>query len=174
LCFYHGKCRCYICLILCEKLKFCQDFVPITCHENIMQVSIILHIAYSSWFNTFNYKIWDIYCLQCCKVYYPCHLFQLFFKIRFSNFHYIFCRNNLTTHIKKNLNQEEQAFHLWSTIRVLSKCIKLIRFLSKSKHFELLRFVHIVHHNSLLCIATKKSRFIWFFHITKYYWFPLH
>jgi hypothetical protein len=42
------KCQCYICLILYEKLRFCQDFVPITCHENIMQVSIILHIAFSS------------------------------------------------------------------------------------------------------------------------------
>jgi len=58
--FYHDKCPCYICLI-CEKLRFCQDFVPITWHENIMQVSIFLHIVFSSWLNTFNYTFWDIF-----------------------------------------------------------------------------------------------------------------
>jgi hypothetical protein len=44
--FLPWKMSMFICLILCEKLRFCQDFVPITCHEDIMQVSIILHIVF--------------------------------------------------------------------------------------------------------------------------------
>jgi hypothetical protein len=37
---------------------FAWYFVPITYHENIIQVSIFLHIAFNSWLNTFNYKFW--------------------------------------------------------------------------------------------------------------------
>ncbi len=101
-------------------------------------------------------------CLQYCKVYYPCRLFQILFNIRFSNFHYILCRNNLDNTYKRKFELRRASLSPWSTIMVLSKCIKLIRSLSKSKHIELLRFVHIMQHNSLLCITTKKSRFIQF------------
>jgi hypothetical protein len=53
---------------------------------------------------------------------------------------------------------------------LISKLVihKLKRFLSKSKHIELLWFVHIMHHNSLLCIATKKSRFIRYSHMNMF------
>jgi len=120
-------------------------------------------------------------CLKHCKVYHPCHSFQICFNIRFSNFHYILCRNNLDNKYRRKFELKRHwACHPWSTIRVLSNCIIFLRSLSKSKHIELLQFVHILHHNFLLFIATKKSRFIWFFSYeyvlytyTKYYWFPL-
>jgi hypothetical protein len=135
---------------------FAWYFVPITCHENIMQVSIFLHITFSSWLNTFTYKFWENVCLQYCKIYYPCHLFQICLN-RFSNFHYIICRNNLDN-MQKNFELRKIGLSPMVTIRVFSNCIKLIlRSLSKSKHIELLRCVHIMHHNSLLCIATKNQ-----------------
>jgi hypothetical protein len=87
-------------------------------------------------------------------------LFQICLN-RFSNFHYIVCRNNLDN-IWRKFELRKASLSPMVNIRVLSNCIKLIlRFLSKSKYIELLWFVHIIHHNSLLCIATKKSRFIW-------------
>ncbi len=43
------------------KVKILSRFCSIICHENIMQISIMLHNAFSSRFNIFNYKLWDIF-----------------------------------------------------------------------------------------------------------------
>jgi hypothetical protein len=123
----------------------------------------MLDIAFSSWFNI------PIYLFTILQGLLPLPFVPDMLVIRFSNYHYILCRNKFlnNTYIRK-FELRKQACHPWSTIRVLLNCIKLIRSLSKSKHIELLWFVHIMHHNSLLCIATKKSRFIWFSHMNMF------
>ncbi len=58
-----------------------------------MQVSIILHIAFSSKLNILNYKLWNIFAYNIARFI----TLAICFKClnRFSNFHYILCRNNL-------------------------------------------------------------------------------
>ncbi len=96
-------------------------------------------------------------CLQYCKVYYLCHLFQICLNVRFSNYHYILCRNNLDNTYIRNIKKSRLVSHG-----------QRLRILTKSKHIKLLWFVHIMHHNSLLCITTKTSSFIWFSHMNMF------
>jgi hypothetical protein len=89
--------------------RFCQDFVPITCHENIMQVSIMLHITFSYRFNTFNYKLWDIFAYNIARFITLAICSKYAWILGFQTFTIFFVEIFLTTHIEEKIELKKST-----------------------------------------------------------------
>jgi hypothetical protein len=69
-----------------------------------MQVSIMLHIAFSSQFNTFNYKLWDIFAYNIARFITLAICSKYAWILGFQTITTFFVEIILTTHTEENLN----------------------------------------------------------------------
>jgi hypothetical protein len=67
-----------------------------------MQVSIIIHIAFSFWLNTFKNKIWDIFAYNIVRFITLVICSKYSSILGFQTFTIFFVGITLTTHTKKN------------------------------------------------------------------------